>query len=59
MADISEQNGLHFADKFFVCVFMIERAIDKSLAFVQVMAWCWAGDKPSPEPAITKKCGII
>ena len=60
-----KQNGHHFADDIsnaflemkHVCVsikisveFVPERPIDNRSAFVQVMAWHWTGDVPSPEP---------
>ena len=64
-----EQNGRHFADDIFRCIFMNEKfciairislkfvpksPIDKKSALVQVMAWRRAGDKPLPEPMLTK-----
>ena len=59
------QNGRHFADYFFKCIFLIENvsiAIKISLKFVpkgpinnipelvQIMAWRRPGDKPLSEP---------
>ena len=59
------QDGRHFADAIFKCIFWDENAwilIKVSLKFVhkgqsnnipalvQIMAWRWPGDKPSSEP---------
>ena len=59
------QNGRHFADDIFKCIFMNENIwipiqislkfipkgpINNILALVQVMAWRRAGDKPLSEP---------
>ena len=58
------QNGCHFADNIFKCIFLNEIiwiSIKLSLKFVpegpmnyipalvQIMAWCWLDDKPSSE----------
>ena len=34
--------------------FVSKGVIDEKSAFVQVMAWCWTGDKPLPEPMLTQ-----
>ena len=62
------QNGRHFADDIFKCIFMNEKfcisikislkfvpkgQIDNKSALVQVMAWRQTGDKPLPEPILT------
>ena len=61
----SRQNGCHFPDDIFKCIFINENvwiAIKISLIFVpkgpinnipamvQIMAWRWLGDKPLSEP---------
>ena len=61
------QNGCHFADDSFKCIFMNEKClisiqislkfvpegpIDKKAALVQVMAWRWTVDKPLSEPML-------
>ena len=61
------QNGCHFTDDIFKCVFFNENApilIKISLKFVprvpnnniqalvQIMAWCWPGNKPLFEPVM-------
>ena len=61
------QNGYHFADDIFRCIFVYEKfrifiqislkfvrkgLIDNKAALVQVMAWRWTGDKPLPEPML-------
>ena len=58
------QNGRHFPDDIFKCIFLNENAwilikislkfvpndpISNVPAFVQIMAWCRLGDKPSSE----------
>ena len=63
------QNGRHFADNTFQCIFMNEKLcifiritlkfvpkglIDNESALVQVMDWHCAGDKPLPEPMMTQ-----
>ena len=63
------QNGRHFADDTFKCVFVDENiwiAIDILLKFVpygpinnipalvQIMAWCRPGDKPLSEPIMVR-----
>ena len=63
------QNGRHFADDTFKCIFLnenVEISIKISLKFVpkgpinnipslvQVMAWCRPGDKPLTEPMVVK-----
>ena len=62
------QNGRHFADDILKRIFLNENrriSIKISLKFipkgpisnipalVQIMAWCWAGDKPLSEPMAT------
>ena len=57
--------ALILADGIFKCIFLNENdrisiiillkfvprsPIDIKPALVQVMAWCWIGDKPLPEP---------
>ena len=34
--------------------FVPKSPIDNKSALVQVMAWCWTGDKPLPEPMMTQ-----
>ena len=46
-------------EKFFIFVQISLRFVPKSLiddksALVQVMAWCWTGNKPLPEPMLTE-----
>ena len=63
------QNGRHFADDIFKCIFLNENvwiSIKISLQFVplgpivdipalvQIMAWCRAGDKPLSEPMMVR-----
>ena len=63
------QNGRHFADDIFNCVFLNENIgisiqislkfvpkgpIDNKSAFVQVMARHRTGDNPLPEPMLTQ-----
>ena len=63
------QNGRHFADAIFRCIFVYEKfwilikislefvpkgPIDNNSTLVQVMAWRQTGDKPLPEPMMTK-----
>ena len=63
------QNGLHFTDDIFKCIFLNENvwiAIRISLTFVsegpinnipalvQIMAWRWPGDKPLSGPMMVK-----
>ena len=64
-----EQNGYHFADDTFKRIFIhedVRTLIEISLkivprgpikndsALVQVMAWCWPGDKSLPEPILAQ-----
>ena len=57
------------ADNKFRCIFLNENyiilvrislkivqwsPIDNKPALVQVMAWCWTGNKPLPEPRLTQ-----
>ena len=59
------QNGQHFADGIFKCIFLNENVwisikiwlkfvpkgpINNIPTLVQIMAWCWPGDKPLSEP---------
>ena len=61
------QNGRHFADDIFKCIFLNENIhilikislkfvhkgpINNIPALVQIMAWCRPGDKPLPEPML-------
>ena len=63
------QNGRHFPDVSFKCIFLNESAwipikislkfvsngpIDNIPAFVQQMAWRWPGDKPLSEPMVVR-----
>ena len=63
------QNGHHFADDIFICIFVKENfcilikislkfvpkgPIENKSALVQVMAWRQTGDKPLPEPMPTQ-----
>ena len=62
------QNGHHFADDIFKCIFVNEKfcilieislkfvpkgLIDNNPALVQITAWRWIGDKPLSEPMLT------
>ena len=64
------QNGRHFADDLFKCIFLNEKfcisirislkivpkcSIDNKSALVQVMVWRRTGDNPSFEPMLTQK----
>ena len=56
-----EQNGRHFAEGILnPLLILIEIQVsswcrnENDLAFFQAMAWCWTGDKPSPEPMMTQ-----
>ena len=57
------------ADDIFKCIFLNENdripikvslkyvprsPIDNKPTLVQVMAWCWPGDKPLPEPMLAQ-----
>ena len=59
----------HFPNNIFKCIFVNEKfciliqislkfipkgPIDNILALVQIMAWCWSGDKPLFEPMLTQ-----
>ena len=61
------QDGRHFADDFFMCIFFNENCcilvkvslkyvrngpIDNNPALVQILAWRRAGDKPLSEPVM-------
>ena len=61
------QNGRHFTDNIFKCIFVNEKTcilirislkfvpqglIDNKSTLVQVMAWCRTGDKPLPKPML-------
>ena len=63
------QNGRHFADDIFRCIFVNEKSciltkislkfvpmgpIDNNPALVQIIAWCRIGDKPLSEPMLTR-----
>ena len=46
-------------EKFFISIqialkLVPEDPIDNKSAVVQVMAWCWTGGKPLPEPMLTQ-----
>ena len=56
-------NGCHFTDDTFKCIFILiqislrfvpKGLIDNKAALAQVMAWCQTGNKPLPEPMLTK-----
>ena len=62
------QNGRHFADDIFRCVFVNEKfcyvikislmfvlygSVDNNSVLVEVMAWRRTGIKPLPEPRLT------
>ena len=62
------QNGRHFADDIFRCIFVNENfcilikislkfvprgPVDNNSAFVYIMAWRWMGDKPLSEQMLT------
>ena len=63
-----EQNGGHFANNIFNCIFVNEYAcilieisllsvsngtIDNPSVLVYIMAWCYTGDKPLYDPMLT------
>ena len=63
------QNGRHFADNIFICIFVNKTfcilskislkfvpngPIDNNPALVQIMAWCRIGHKPLSEPMLTQ-----
>ena len=63
------QNGRHFADAIFKCIFLNENVwipikislkfvpkgpINNIPALVQIMAWCRPGDKPLSEPMMVR-----
>ena len=63
------QNGCHFADDIFRCIFVNEKCyilnkislncvpkgpIDNIRAVVKIMAWCRIGDKPLSKPMLTQ-----
>ena len=63
------QNGCHFAEDIFKCIFMDESfciwikislkfdatgPIDNKSALFQIMAWHWTGNKPLPEPVLAQ-----
>ena len=66
-----KQNGCHFADNSFKCIYLIERVcilihitlfvpegrIHNKSALVQVMAWRQTGAKPLPEPMMIQFTG--
>ena len=69
MTTLSFQNGHHFADNIFRCIFVSEKfcilikislkfvpkgQIDNNPALVQIMAWRRPGDKPLSEPMLTR-----
>ena len=62
---VCRQDGRHFADDIFKCIFVSEDVwmsikisrkfvrkgpINNKSSLVQVIAWPWTGDKPLPEP---------
>ena len=64
------QNGRHFTDNIYKCIFLNETLwilikislkflpygpVDKKSTLVQVMAWCWTGNKPLPQPVLTTR----
>ena len=68
------QNGLHFTDDTFKCVFLNENvripikislkfvptgSINSIPALVQIMAWCWPGDKPLSESMMVRLLTFI
>ena len=63
------QNGHHFANNIFKCIFVNEKVcilikislnfvpkgpIDNNPALVYTMAWCWIGNKPLSKPTLTR-----
>ena len=65
------QNGHHFAEDFFRCIFVNEKfcillkislkfvrkvPISNNPSLVQKMAWCWIGDKPCWPDTLTHIC---
>ena len=68
-SSLPEQNGRHFADDLFKCIFMNEKVcilirillnfvpkgpIDNNSVLVQVLAWRRTGDKPLSERMLTQ-----
>ena len=64
-----KQNGCHFSDDIFKCIFFKEYVwilikislkfvpkgpIDNKPSLFQIMAWCQSGAKPSSEPVMTE-----
>ena len=69
MRSLPRQNGRHFVDDIFRCIFFNENVwfpiqislkfvpkgpINNIPALVQMMAWCRPGDKPLSEPVMAK-----
>ena len=67
------QTDLHLAYDIFNCIFLNENVwillkislkfvpkgpIDNMLTLVQIMAWCWTGDKPLSETMMAKVADI-
>ena len=52
---VRSENGWHYAEDIFEHIFYYHSllALNNS-ALDQIMAWCWTGNKPSPEPITTK-----
>ena len=65
----SGQNGRHFADDIFKCIFINEKSgmlvritskfvhkgpVGIKSTLVQIMTWCRTGDKPLPEPMLPR-----
>ena len=54
------QNGCHFADDIFRCIFInsvnlvLKGPIDSDPALVQATVWRRIGDKPLPKPMLTE-----
>ena len=54
------QDGHHFADDIVNCIFFIslklvpKGSINNISALIQIMAWCWPGNKPLSEPMVVR-----
>ena len=69
-----KQNGRHFADGIFKCIFLNENVlilikfslkfvlnnpVNNIPALVQIMAWCWPGNRPLPDPIMLSSLAYI
>ena len=68
------QNGRHFKDAIFKCIFLTENVwilinislkfvpegrINNIAALVQIMAWCWPGNKSLSEPIMYSLLNVL